>query len=157
MKTRRRACALLVSASRRLFLFKFECAMLQHGRTLWVTPGGGLEPGETFELAMRRELREELGLDIADVGEHAFIRRMVFTDKSGQEFLSDERYYVIRTADEKVVFDNMTANERRMIKAGRWWAADELRVSWEDFFSDNLAAILEKILANDLPPVPLEI
>ena len=34
------------------------------GRTYWLAPGGGIEPGESEEDCVRREMREETGLEV---------------------------------------------------------------------------------------------
>ncbi len=34
------------------------------GRSYWVIPGGGIEPDETEERCVQREMREETGLDV---------------------------------------------------------------------------------------------
>jgi 8-oxo-dGTP diphosphatase len=59
---RLRVCGLL-TWSDRVLLIRHE----KHGRPYWLLPGGGVEHGETLIAALRRELREECGLDDVDL------------------------------------------------------------------------------------------
>ena len=56
---RQRVAVLIIDKGRILLLYRYK-----HGRVYYVIPGGGVEPGESLEQAGRREIREELSLEI---------------------------------------------------------------------------------------------
>lgn len=58
------AAAVILGRDGRVLLARRPPGKMMAG--LWEFPGGKLDEGETFEAALRRELREELGIDIAE-------------------------------------------------------------------------------------------
>jgi ADP-ribose pyrophosphatase YjhB (NUDIX family) len=53
----------VIQAGERVLVVRHE----KDGRAYWLLPGGGVEPGETLEAALRRELLEECGLTAVSV------------------------------------------------------------------------------------------
>ncbi|RSD28791.1 NUDIX domain-containing protein [Mesobacillus subterraneus] len=60
-------------------------------KTFWTLPGGGLEKGESFEEAVVRAVKEEVGLDV-DVVEHLF---------TGQYPGGEERCFLVRLLNDQ--------------------------------------------------------
>jgi 8-oxo-dGTP diphosphatase len=65
---RRSARIILLNAAKQVLLMRFVVERDNQPFVFWATPGGGIEKGETDLDAARRELAEELALDIALTG-----------------------------------------------------------------------------------------
>lgn len=100
------------------------------GVSWWVTPGGGIDPGETETEAAVRELAEETGYQ-ARAGQligPVAVRRAVH-GYSDQILVQDETFYVIRVESFEIDISGHTDEEQLTIAGHRWWTPAELAAS----------------------------
>src|SRR6267378_1635816 len=69
MTERNAVRAILLTPDKRVLLLRIR---LPGVSPFWIAPGVGIEPGETVYQALRRELREELGLTDFEAGRPSF-------------------------------------------------------------------------------------
>lgn len=87
------------------------------GRGAWSNPGGHLEYGEGIEACAEREVREETGVEIADITFHA-LTNDVFADV--------ERHYVTIWVRARYVSGEAMVGSEREASAVGWFAWDAL-------------------------------
>jgi 8-oxo-dGTP pyrophosphatase MutT (NUDIX family) len=111
--------ALVVDEEGRTLLTRFDFFQ----GPVWAPPGGGVEEGESDHRAIRRELREELGLLDVEIGPLLWTRTHWFAemeDWGGQT----ERQYLVRTKHFEPAPEIDLAAEG--VGELRWFAVDEL-------------------------------
>ncbi len=129
---------LLTDPAGRVLLFRFTP---EDRPPFWCTPGGALDPGESYEAAARRELREETGLDL-DCGPEVARRQVEFVTIEGVPVDADERYFAVRTETTAIDSGGHTDLEQRVMREWRWFHPAELQRHDEPYFPEDLGTLL---------------
>ena len=132
---------LIVDEEGRLLLFWFR----YEERSFWATPGGALEPGESFKQAAARELHEETGLT-EPVGDEVWRRNTRFVGPDGAPIEAEEAYFLIRTRQKNVDFSRWTPDETDMIQKTAWLHANEIAALDDPVFPETISHVLAEVL-----------
>ena len=144
-KARLAARVLVLDPAGHVLLFRgFDPGRPDDG-TWWLTPGGGVDEGETFEDAARRELFEETGLAVDDVGPPLFERRIEF-DFERVRYDQTEHYFCVRTERFTVDDAGWLDHEQRSMFEHRWWSVAELAATGDTIYPENLVERLTELL-----------
>ena len=148
------ARAIVLDDDGRVLLVRFE---FPQNPPVWATVGGGLEPGETHEDAIRRELLEEAGLDGVDLGPQVWTRTHLFSlgvRWDGQA----ELYFLVRTAPfEPRPRHTWAQLNAEGMTAIRWWTLDELEAAEELFAPRRLPLLVRELLLHGPPAEPVDV
>jgi 8-oxo-dGTP pyrophosphatase MutT (NUDIX family) len=115
------------------------------GKDFWATPGGSLEPGESFADAAIRELKEETGIVVDAVGGPVAQREFVMCMPDGESVLADERFFIVRATAQAISRDGWSPLEVEVMAEHKWWTQEALRTTtatvWPNDLPDMLTAV----------------
>lgn len=147
LRTRPASRWLVLDPQGRVLLFRFVHKRgALAGQDFWATPGGGLEPDETFETAAVRELKEETGIVVAKAGAEVMRRKDTVQLPDGEHVLVDERYFVVRVEGLDLDRAGWTQQEREVMADLKWWSVAELDATAQTVWPQGLARELARVL-----------
>lgn len=129
---------------------------------VWGTPGGGMEPHEDLESALRRELDEELGIGAtAQIGPLIWERTHIVPFLNGLWDGQHDRFFLVRTPPftpaPRLSREQLAAEHLMHIQ---WWTMAEMAAfaptETEFFAPRRLPALVADLVAGGPPDTPID-
>jgi 8-oxo-dGTP pyrophosphatase MutT (NUDIX family) len=150
------ARAILLDPEDRALLFFLDPSRDPRGQGYWYLPGGGIRGDESPEVALRRELREEVGILTADLGARLAHLTGVRFEFAGRQFEQDEWHILARVPSAELGAGRAADLETDAVAAHRWWSLDELSSSEALIYPQQLETVLRAFLTDGAPATPWE-
>jgi 8-oxo-dGTP diphosphatase len=130
---------------RRVLLFRYA---RNNGEMFWATPGGGLEPGESFEQAAIREAGEELGISAGFSPLQLWSRINQFSGPLDHPIRQKEVFFRIEIDSTSSLPNGASVDDAHLkegILESRWWTVAELESTTALVFPEDLAPLLRNL------------
>ena len=147
---------LVIDPHDHVLLIRFHWDGLEIPEGFWANPGGGIEPRESRLEAMQRELREETGLIVDELGPEIWTKTALFpmAQWDGQV----DHIYLVRAErfepDPAMSPAQLAAENVHEI---RWWSPEELRNPAMTFAPRPLPQLLDRLRTEGIPDSPIEL
>ena len=148
---RRSARVVLLNDADQLLLFSLSAHSDPGGLVQWITVGGRLEKGETYEQAALRELREETGLTGVALGPEVWRERPWTWIRNGVAYEVRQRYYFIRAPVFQVDTSLFEQEERSAITGYLWWTLQDLAAATDVLRPTGLPALMAALISSGPP------
>lgn len=127
------------------------------GKQIWFTPGGGLEPDEDHLTGLRRELFEETGFEVEQIGSPIWTRHHEF-DWGLRRISQHETFYLISTQPfEPESSGNPDPEEASAFEQHQWMTPTQMRHVSGTLVPARLPELVETLLNEGPPAAPFDV